>query len=301
MTVLDASVIVALNPHEGGLDRVLDAYRAQAAGALRFELIVVDNGSRHLPEAPSSPAAPDGLRVHWIESDKPGRAAANNAGVRAAHSRTLIFAADDFIPGPSLVRAHVEFQRHLQSAAVGIGPAFFTPDCRADPFRTWLEDTGRLFGVPFRTAGSNWPRDFFYLGNASFSRAVYEEAGGFDEDYAYDLFDDLAFGLRIAARGVSTHLLPKALAWHDHAVTIEERALAMRRSGAAARHFDDAHPGRSTPWSALATRSPADLADRMQRARAHEGSPTRRFDYFSASMDLAFVDGYRDVGGALDR
>ena len=72
---LDASVIVALDPHEGGLDRVLDAYRAQAAGTFRFELIIVDNGSRPTLQTPDDHREPGGLRVRWLQTTKPGRAA----------------------------------------------------------------------------------------------------------------------------------------------------------------------------------------------------------------------------------
>jgi len=290
-----ASVIVALNPHEGDIDRVIEAYRRQAGVEGGFELIVVDNGSRPaLARRPLDDAAEP--RIRWIETSRRGRAAANNAGVRASASSTLIFVADDFIPAPTLVRAHVGFHRNLTADGVGIGPAFFTPECRDDPFRRWLEDSGRLFGVPFRTAASRWPRDFLYLGNASMPRGLYEALGGFDETFEHDLFDDLEFSLRLADRGVPTHLLTKALAWHDHAVTLEERLQAMHRSGAAARRYDEARQGRR-PWADLVDQPLESLSARVGRGCEADASAARRFDYFSALVDLAFVRGYRGLAG----
>ena len=177
---------------------------------------------------------------------------------------------------------------------VGIGPAFFTPECRADAFRRWLEDSGRLFGVPFRTAASQWPRDFLYLGNASMPRELHQALGEFDEAFEHDLFDDLEFSLRLVEQGVVTHLVPKALAWHDHAVTVHERLEAMRRSGAAARGYDETRRGRG-PWSALADQSIDALAARVARGCDEQAGAARRFDYFSALVDLAFVRGYRRI------
>ena len=288
-----ASVIVALNPHEGTIADTLQAYRQQAGIDGEFELVIVDNGSRPGQRRPGFDDVAN-VRLRWGELRKPGRAAANNAGVRAATADVLIFVADDFIPARTLVRAHIEFHRHLMATSVGIGPAYFTRECRDDAFRCWLEDSGRLFGVPFRTAATQWPRDFLYLGNASMPRELHDALGGFDETFEHDLFDDLEFSLRVAERGIRTHLLPKALAWHDHAVTLNERVQAMHRAGAAARHLDDTRQG-ARPWAALVEQPVEPLAERVACGADVEQARAGRFDYFSALMDLAFVRGYRGL------
>lgn len=300
MSIVDASVIVALNPHEGDIGTILDGYAVQAGMQGRFELIIVDNGTR--PGAATRCAehavAFPGLRVRCVESPTPGRAAANNAGVRAAEGDLLIFVADDFVPGLTLVRSHVEFHRYLVRPAVGIGPAYFTTGCRTDPFRRWLEESGRLFGVPFRTAAQNWSRDFFYVGNASLARELYQRVGGFDETFEYDLFDDFEFGMRLRVHDVRTHLLPKALAWHDHAVTLAERMTAMRRSGEAACRYEQRWPG-VRPWAAIADLPLEALAREVaETRRAGVENVQRRADYFRALMDLAFVQGYHGLASA---
>jgi glycosyl transferase family 2 len=297
MSVVPVSVIVALNPHEGDLRAILDGYAMQAGMQDHFELIVVDNGTQ--PGAAALCAehglALPGLRVRCVESLTPGRAAANNAGVRASAGELLIFVADDFVPGLTLVRSHVEFHRYLVRPAVGIGPAYFTAGCRTDPFRRWLEESGRLFGVPFRTAALDWSRDFFYVGNASLTRGLYERVGGFDETFEYDLFDDLEFGMRLRVHDVKTHLLPKALAWHDHAVTLAERMTAMRRSGEAACRYEQRQPG-VRPWAAIAD-LPLDALVREveETRRAGVENVQRRADHFRSLLDLAFVQGYHGL------
>lgn len=292
----EASVIVALNPHSIDAKDVLDAYQQQTMRSGSFEVIVVDGGTSpglgdaFAEHAHDCPAAP----VQVIAAARPGRAASNNAGVRAARSDLLIFVADDFIPAPTLVRAHVEFHRHLKSPAVGIGPAFFREALRTDPFCRWLEDSGRLFGVPFRIAEQSWPRDFFYVGNASVPRRLFDRVGEFDEVFQHDLFDDFEFGVRLSATGARTHYLPKAVAWHDHPVTLVERAQAMRRCGVAARHCEARHVA-IRPWANAVARP---IAEYMAAVRRTEDADQRgstsatKSERYLALMDLAFAEGY---------
>jgi GT2 family glycosyltransferase len=296
---LEASVIVALNPHASDPAEVFDAYVRQTMPLTAFEVIVADDGSRpdvphaHAEHLRACPATP----VRRIASGRTGRAAANNAGVRAARADLLVFVADDFIPSPTLVRAHVEFHRHLQAPAVGVGPGLFPAALREDPFCRWLEDSGRLFGLPFRTASQSWPRDFFYVGNVSLGRALFDRVGEFDERYLHDQFDDFDFAIRLRATGACSHYLPKALAWHDHRVPMEERLQAMRRTGRAARVFERSHPG-IRPWAALTARPLAEVAAAAARAAAANrmaSTTATRGDWYRAVSDLAFAEGYHDA------
>jgi GT2 family glycosyltransferase len=299
---LEASVIVALNPHSNDAKEVFDAYLQQTMPPESFEVIIVDGGacggvgSAFAEHIQACPAAP----VRLIASARPGRAASNNAGVRAARSDLLVFVADDFIPTPTLVRAHVEFHRHLQSPAVGIGPAFFREALRADPFCRWLEDSGRLFGVPFRIAEQSWPRDFFYVGNASVLRRLFDRVGQFDEVFQHDLFDDFEFSVRLSATGARTHYLPKAVAWHDHPVTLAERARAMRRCGVAALHCEARHVA-IRPWAEAVARPVSEYMAVIRRAEEADrrgSTSATRSELYLALMDLAFTEGYHIAANA---
>jgi GT2 family glycosyltransferase len=290
-----ASVIVALNPHDNDLGRIFRAFDAQAAVTEPFEVIVVDSGARAgVAQACADHAARNPLtHVRYIAAGGKGRAAANNAGADAARAEFLVFVADDFIPGPTLLRAHLDFQRGLRGPGVAIGPAYFTSECASNPFRRWLEESGRLFGVSFRTAPSQWPQHFFYVGNASMTRALFERVGRFDERFTDDLVDDLEFGLRLAASGVRTHVVVDALAWHDHAVSVEERVEAMRRSGRAARALERRALD-VRPWAAIVDQPVEQLRDALRVAPAQGATLQEKADYFRALVDVAFIEGYRD-------
>ena len=291
-----ASVVIALNPHENDLEGVLEAYLHQSAPASSFEVIVVNGGARegaagayakHRRAFPHTP-------VRLIEIEKHGRAAANNAGAGAARSELIVFMADDFIPCTTLVRAHIEFHRHASARAVGIGPAFFVDRLREDLFRRWLEDSGLLFGTPFRIAGNNWPQGFFYVGNASMQRSLFRELGGFDEVFDYDLADDFEFCLRLRRFGVPTHFLPKARAWHDHEFALADRLEALRRSGKAARHISARH-GRIAQWSTVCEQPLDDVVLAARRAEEHDAlasTPETRAAKFQSLLNLAFAQGF---------
>lgn len=301
MSSLAASVVIALNPHDNDPQRVIDAYALQTTAPETFEIIVVNSsGSESMGEAFARWRSASKVNVRALEIGRSGRASANNAGVLAARSELLVFMADDFIPCPTLVRAHVEFHRRLATPrAVGIGPAFFPDALREDPFRRWLEDSGRLFAVAFRIAGTQWPQGFFYAGNASLRKTLFDELGGFEERFPHDLGDDFEFSLRLRRAGVRSHFLPKAVALHDHPVTLEERLAAMRRSGAAARLVGERH-GAVPEWDALTGQPVAGLATAALEARAREqaqSTPATRAAHYQALLDLAFAQGYHAEAG----
>jgi GT2 family glycosyltransferase len=297
--MIDASVIIALNPHENDLARLLEAYGHQTAPVASFEIILVNGGARwdaaeaYAQLRRSLPRLP--LRL--LKIGRPGRAAANNAGARAAQSELLLFIADDLIPCTTLVRAHIGFHRHVAARAIGIGPAYFADAMRQDPFRRWLEDSGALFGIPFRMAANKWAAEFFYAGNASMQRTLFEEAGGFDEEFEHDLVEDFEFSLRLRRLGACSHLLPKARAWHDHELTLADRVEVQRRCGIAARQVYARH-GRIAQWTALCEQPLEALLFAARRAEQHEAlasTPETRAVRFQALLNLAFAQGFHAV------
>lgn len=294
--MVDASVIIALNPHENDLARLLEAYRNQTLAISSFEIIMVNGAARqeaagvHADLLRAHPSMP----VRLLQIEGRGRAAANNAGARAARSNLLVFVADDFIPSTTLVRAHVEFHRCAAALAVGIGPAYFVEALRQDPFRRWLEDAGQLFGMPFRMAANKWAGEFFYTGNASMQRSLFDEVGQFDEAFEYDMIDDFEFWLRLKRSGAYTHFLPKACAWHDHDLTLEDRVEVQRRCGSAALRLCARH-GPIAQWSALCEQPLEELAIAARRAQEQDrlaSTEQTRAARFRSLLNLAFAEGF---------
>ncbi|CAG0994873.1 hypothetical protein BURK1_02472 [Burkholderiales bacterium] len=290
-----ASVIVALNPHDHDFTAVLDAWAVQAAAG-DYEVIVAHDGCRPTlgAEYASHRLRHASTPVRLVDSAVNGRAASNNAGVRASRGDLLIFVADDFRPSRGLVAAHRTFHELIGRPAVGIGPGFFDEARRVEPFVRWLEDSGRIWGVSFTVGRFQWREDFFYVGNASMPRAVFDAVGGFDESFRHDLVDDWEFGERLRATGVTRHLVARAIAWHDHDVTLDERLVAGRRMGECAAEHERRAP-MPPSWAAAVSRPVEDHERAVQailRRTSGSGSFADRAEGWKAEIHLALMRGY---------
>ncbi len=290
-----ASAIVALNPHDHDLGPVLDAWASQVAAG-DYEVIVAHDGCRATLESEYArhrlrhPATP----VRIATSAASGRAASNNAGVRASRGDLLLFVADDFRPSAGLVAAHRSFHGAIGRSAVGIGPGWFEASKRADPFIRWLEDSGWIWGIVFASARLRWHDRMFYVGNASLPRALFEATGEFDERYRHDLFDDWEFGQRLAAAGHATHFVPRAIAWHDHDVALDERLVAARRVGECAAAYEGALAGLPR-WTDVGASSIGELEGALRtvvRRAGATGSFADRALVWKTQIALAFARGY---------
>ena len=104
--------------------------------------------------------------------------------------------------------------------------------------------------------------------------------------FRYDLGDDFAFSLRLRRAGVRSHFLPKAIAWHDHALTLADRIEASRRSGEASRYITERH-GPVPEWQAIIAQPLADVVASVRRAEEREravSTPDTRADIMALSI-----------------
>jgi GT2 family glycosyltransferase len=285
--------VVAVNPHDEPFRPILDAWAGQA-GAGEHEVIVVHDGTRPgIREAyEAHRAAMPGTPVRLVQRDVVGRAALNNAGVREARGDLVVFVADDFRPGRTLVAAHRRFHACAVAPAVGIGAGYFAHGHRADPFQRWLEDSGMIFGVAFPLAALDWRPGYFYVGNSSMARATFERVGPFDERFHYDLFDDYEWSRRLDERGIPTRFVPRAYAWHEHDVTFDQRVRSVTRLGEALRIYERTWEG-PRPWASLGAFDPVALeASLAQGAPAGGTAIGDRAVRWRLELTLAFLRGY---------
>jgi GT2 family glycosyltransferase len=295
--VIAMSVILVPDTYRASFPGDLEAFLAQSSGSDAFEIVVVDWQS-----GPSYEGIVDRLRAHpraprmvYARSAGRGRAAMNNLGVAHARGATLCFCADDFVPGPTFVEAHLSFHaRRPDPMAVAIGPGLAPAGLRdTSSFLSWLEDSGELFGVPFPDPAATLPPGFFYVGNTSLKRSLVELAGPFDERFPFPAGDDLEYGRRLARLGSRSELVRDAWCTHDHLVTLADRRVQMTWAG------------RST--SMLAAQAGSAGVRRMHRERAAAREHLRslrawaravphsgpRVAMWRLALAWSFLDGYR--------
>jgi hypothetical protein len=256
-----------------------------------FEIIFVDGQAR----ASTSRAFAEfrqqypAISASLVSCSSPARATQNNMAAAQADGDLLVFLADDFDPSPGLIAAYAEYHTlNPDLNAVGIGPGLFPNDFRKDIFARWLEDSGKIFGVPMRRILAVWPKTFFYAGNASIRKAKFQSLGGFDERFLADAWDDYEFGVRWVTSGGYSQFVAGATAAHRHAVSFDERCRNMEHAGKAARVLEKLHPNLNHEWRTIIHRDnePLHLSPEVN-------APMYTWiAFYAQQLDAAFRRGY---------
>lgn len=243
------SVVIALDRRTLCHRKLISALAEQSVSLAEHEVIVVDGeptpGINETLAAEREAVERTGLRFFSI--GQTSRAAARNFGVQQSSGDLVLFLADDFVPEPQLIKAHLRFhETHPQAHLIGLGPAFFPEHLRRDPFTRWLEDSGALFGVSFMRPDPAAIRSFFYGANTSLKRSLLERSGLFDEIFPFHTTEDYELGLRLAALGAETVYLPEARVSHEHehVITLAERKRAMWETGYSVALLERRYPDR---------------------------------------------------------
>jgi len=193
---LAASVIIPSHSRRELLRRTLLSLADQTFPAGSYEVVVVDDGSgddaRHMVADLELP-----YQVKYVRRPQRGRAAALNAGVRAASSGLIIFLDGDVAAGRGLVAAHV--RAHERPRRVVQGPVL--------PVRTMDAPLRGLMGP--LAAWSAWRT----IGNLSVARMYVEEAGMFDEAVREGGWELVELYDRLRAMGLLSVREPRALGY----------------------------------------------------------------------------------------
>lgn len=199
---LDISVVVATRDRQARLRALLSALQAQTLERERFEVIVVDDGSRDETPAVLADAGAGPLRLRaCVQPESRGPAAARNRGWREAEAEVVAFTDDDCEPAPGWLAALLDIARARPGAIVQ-GRTLPNPD----------ELDG--LGAFARTLEVTEPSPHYQTCNVLYPRALLARVGGFDEDYGSPDGEDTDLGWRVRSTGVQAIFAPDALVHH---------------------------------------------------------------------------------------
>ncbi|MGI8802701.1 MAG: glycosyltransferase family 2 protein [Solirubrobacteraceae bacterium] len=195
------SVVVPVRDGAASLSLLFESLAAQTMGADRFEVVVVDNGSRDTAAAEvAGRAGAIVVRVPWAN-----RALARNRGVEAAAAELIAFTDGDCRAAPAWLEA---LAGCLERAPLVAGPVRLDT---ADP-------PGRIerLELLWRFAQEENVRDHGWAASANLGvrRTAYESIGGFDGDYR-QIGEDVDLCLRAGAAGHRLAYCADAVIHHE--------------------------------------------------------------------------------------
>jgi glycosyltransferase involved in cell wall biosynthesis len=197
------SVVAPTRDRATRLRGLLRALSEQRLARDRFEVIVVDDGSRdETPVVLSEAAGAGPLALTVVRRERAGGpAAARNAGWRRARAPLVAFVDDDCEPSPAWLEAMLAAAAAHPGAIIQ-GPT--TPIPR---------ETGAL-GPFARTRRIEAPGPWFQTCNILYPRALLDRLGGFDERFPDALGEDTDLAWRAIEAGAGTAFAPEAGVHH---------------------------------------------------------------------------------------
>jgi glycosyltransferase involved in cell wall biosynthesis len=197
------SVVVATHNRAERLQTLLDALAAQTLGAERFEVVVVDDGSRDdTPAVLLRAEAREDVRVRVLTQPQAGGpAAARNRGWRAAQAPVIAFTDDDCRPTASWLQT-------LLTAATVREDQVVQGRTEPDPLES------AALGPFAKTLSIDGVTPHFETCNIAYPRAILERIGGFDEGYPAPAGEDSDLGWRATEAGATATYASDALVYH---------------------------------------------------------------------------------------
>lgn len=215
----DCSIIVCTRNRLEALQPCL-ASIIQAVGAAddaRCEIVVIDNGSTDDTARWAADYLSQAAVAFRVErEERPGLAAARNAGVRHASGRILVFTDDDCRLTPDYVRKALD--HHAADAApVMRGGRVDLGDARDLPFTVIADPRPRRYDPGEKTQSLGG----FILGcNMSAPKALLEAVGPFDERFGvgapFRAAEDTDYLYRIHMAGFGVEYAPDLVIRHHH-------------------------------------------------------------------------------------
>jgi GT2 family glycosyltransferase len=196
----EISVVVPVRDGAGRLGRLLASLAAQTLPADRFEVVVVDNGSRdETPAAVGRAAGAVVIRESWAN-----RGLARNRGVDAAAADLIAFTDGDCLAARGWLAGLVAC---LHGSPLAAGPVRL--DTGTPPNRYERLELLWRFDQAANVARSGWAAS----ANLGIRRDAFVEIGGFDPGYRH-IGEDVDLCLRAGAAGHGLAYCPEAEITH---------------------------------------------------------------------------------------
>ena len=223
------SVIVPTFDRPEALTACVQAMRRLDYPRDRFEVIIVDDGSR-IPIAASHRHLEDDVMITVLRQTNAGPASARNFGAQHARGDMLAFTDDDCRPTPQWLRELAQSFRDEPAGLIGGRTVNGLDDNLYSTASQMIVDEAYTY---FFRRGSDLR--FFASNNMATSAKLFDESGGFDPSFRTS--EDRDFCDRWMLRGHPLVYAPEAIVYHHHHLTLTAFCRQHFHYGRGARRF----------------------------------------------------------------
>jgi cellulose synthase/poly-beta-1,6-N-acetylglucosamine synthase-like glycosyltransferase len=204
MSDIRYSVIVPAYNAGGTVAECLRALAGQTLPASEYEVIVVDDGSTD-----ATAGIVKTFPVRCLSQPNRGPAAARNLGAREAKGEIILFTDSDCVPDPGWL---AEMAKPFVDPGVVAVKGAYRTDQRSLVARFAQVEFEERFELLKKAASI----DMIDTYSAAYRKAVFDEAGGFDESFPVANNEDTELSYKLSSLGKKMVFNPRAVVAHQN-------------------------------------------------------------------------------------
>ncbi|MFT5467079.1 MAG: cellulose synthase/poly-beta-1,6-N-acetylglucosamine synthase-like glycosyltransferase [Verrucomicrobiales bacterium] len=198
------SVVIPVRNGENVIGACLKALAAQSVGAELYEVIVVNDKSTD-----ETVSVVGDFAVKLVEGEGRGPAAARNLGAKQARGEILLFTDADCEPKPDWIEKLTE---PLDDPEISGTRGLY--DCKQPE---WTARFAQLeYEQKYQILAKDEFVDFVDTSSAAYRKSVFDEFGGFCDEFGAAAAEDTDFSYQLARAGHKLVFCPDAFVFHQH-------------------------------------------------------------------------------------
>src|SRR6266853_4449837 len=236
------SVIIPTFNRAAMLADTLESFAAQSIPKNRYEVVVVDDGSKDAtPEVCRDFASP--IQLKYLHIENSGISAAKNTGILASRGKILLFCDDDDIADRRLLEQHLKaHKRHPEENIAVLGYTTWAPTLSVTPLMHYVTDIGRfLFAYGGLKDGQMLDFTYLWAGRCSCKRSFLAKHGVFNRQFRAPGIEDIELGYRLSQFGLRVVFHRAAVSYMARPLTFEAFCVRCERQGEALFLFSRLH------------------------------------------------------------
>ncbi|PYL00959.1 MAG: hypothetical protein DME32_09880 [Verrucomicrobia bacterium] len=236
------SVIIPTFNRAGMLANTLESFAAQSIPKNRYEVIVVDDGSKDATPKVCGDFA-SRIQLRYLHIDNSGTSAAKNTGVLASRGKILVFFDDDDIADHRLLEEHLKaHEQHRAENMAVLGYTTWAPTLSVTPLMRYVTDIGGfLFAYGDLKNGQMLDFTYLWAGRCSCKRSFLAKHGVFNRQFRAPGIEDIELGYRLSRFGLRVVFHRSAISYMTRAPTFEQFCDRCERQGEALFLFSRLH------------------------------------------------------------